>query len=97
MIQTGKKLSMNANSMEIKAEELGSIAKNIAEEVEQIDESISMIVKNGLEGTAVEEMAQTYLKNRSVISSFVQEFAALSIVLGKNAEGMKEIDMKARG
>ena len=32
MIKTGKRISMNADTMEIKAEELGSIAKSIAEQ-----------------------------------------------------------------
>ena len=97
MIKTGKRISMNADTMEIKAEELGSIAKSIAEEMEQIDESIQMIVDNGITGPAVEKMSKTYLTNRKIISSFVQDFAKMSIALSKNAEGMKEIDLKAQG
>ena len=97
MIISGEKIKMNADTMEIKAEELGTIVSEIAEEIEQIDDSIRMLVDNGIKGTAVDEMSKTYLKNRTIISSFVQDFANLSIALRKNAEMMREIDLKAQG
>ena len=97
MIISGEKINMNADAMEIKAEELGTIVSEIAEEIEQIDDSIRMLVDNGIKGTAVDEMSKIYLKNRTIISSFVQDFANMSIALRKNAEMMREIDLKAQG
>lgn len=97
MIRSGKNIKMNADIMEIKSEELGGIASSIAEEVEQIDESMKMIVVNGLLGSSVDEMAEKYLTSRKAISSIVKEIAALSIKVKKDAEAMREVDVRARG
>lgn len=97
MIKSGKNIKMNADIMEIKSEELGGIASSIAEEVEQIDESMKMIVVNGLLGSSVDEMAEKYLTSRKAISSIVKEIAALSIKVKKDAEAMREVDVRARG
>lgn len=92
---SGETLSMNVDSNATMAEELQSIITSIVNKVDEIDTSIQNLVKGGLEGSAVETAAATYIKNRTALSSYLQTFAQLQAVLEQNAENTKNINATA--
>ena len=97
----GVKLTQNAGSQSEKAEALMQIVDSIANKIGEIDEEIENLTRNGMEGTSVQTMANTYIRNREVISDFVKRFAATACVLDESAREMKrqeqQSDMAAGG
>lgn len=92
---TAAKISQNSSSQSSKAGQLNSLATSIASKIEEIDTEIKNLVKGGIEGTAVQDAADSYLKSRKAISQYVQRFAATAVLLDSSAEAMAEVNRKA--
>lgn len=92
---TAAKISQNAGNQKTKAEQLHSLAKNIKTEMDSIDKAIYNLVSAGIQGSAVQQAASTYIKNRETISGFVQRFAATAVLLDSAADAMDKLNTKA--
>lgn len=95
MIVTGNKTTMKASNINTKALEMNNLVEEIANQIEEIDAAILNLVQEGMEGTAVEEMAKKYGQNRELINAFVKRFAAMSAILDESAKEMQKIDAEA--
>lgn len=91
----GVKLTQNTSSQSEKAEALEQIVESIVKKIEEIDTEIESLVRGGMEGNSVQTMANTYIKNREVISDYVKRFAATAYVLDESAKAMKKIEDQA--
>lgn len=92
---SGEVLSMNVDSNATMASELQAIITQIVNKIDEIDTSIMDLVKGGLEGSAVETAAASYIANRKTLSGYLQTFAQLQAVLEQNAEDNRTINAKA--
>lgn len=88
----GKRVKLNNASFSAKAEQLYAIAKQIAEKIYEVDDSIVNLVKVGIEGTAVATAAATYKANRDVISVFVAQIASTAVMMDEYAKEIEEIN-----
>lgn len=86
----GVYLTQNTSSQKEKAEQLSQLVVSIANKIEEIDTEILNLARGGLQGESVQSMADSYLKNREVISDFVKRFAATAIVLYDDAQGAQD-------
>lgn len=91
----GTKLTQNTSSQSQKAEALGEIVDSIVKKINEIDTEIENLVRNGMEGNSVQTMANTYIRNREVISDYVKRFAATAYVLDESAKAMQKIEQQA--
>lgn len=91
----GAKLTQNTSKQIEKANELLEIIGSIAQKIGQIDEEIANLVKNGMEGSSVQSMANRYIENREVISDYVKIFANSAEELSNSAEDMRKIEEMA--
>ena len=91
----GKKVQLNSGSAATKAEQLNSLAKQIAEKIYEVDGSITNLVKVGIEGTAVATAATTYKANRDVISVFVAQLANTAVTMKTYADAVANINLKS--
>lgn len=91
----GKKVQLNSGSAATKAEQLNSIAKQIASKIYEVDGSITNLVKVGIEGTAVATAATTYKANRDVISVFVAQLANTAVTMKTYADAVADINLKS--
>lgn len=91
----GKKVQLNSGSAATKAEQLKSIAKQIAEKIYETDASITNLVKVGIEGTAIATAATTYKANRDVISVFVAQLANTAVTMDTYAQAISDINLKS--
>ena len=88
----GKRVKLNNASFSAKAEQLYAIAKQIAEKIYEVDDSIVNLVKVGIEGTAVATAAATYKANRDVISVFVAQIASTAVMMDEYAQEIEKIN-----
>ena len=88
----GKRVKLNNASFSAKADQLYYIAKQIAEKIYEVDDSIINLVKVGIEGTAVATAAATYKANRDVISVFVAQIASTAVMMDEYAKEIEEIN-----
>ncbi|MCR4649869.1 MAG: hypothetical protein K5776_12415 [Lachnospiraceae bacterium] len=91
----GKKVQLNSGSAATKAEQLNSLAKQIASKIYEVDGSITNLVKVGIEGTAVATAATTYKANRDVISVFVAQLANTAVTMKTYADAVSNINLKS--
>ena len=91
----GKKVQLNSGSAATKAEQLNSLAKQIAEKIYEVDGSITNLVKVGIEGTAVATAATTYKANRDVISVFVAQLANTAVTMKTYADAVSNINLQS--
>ena len=89
------KISQNAVSQKTKAGQLEALAQKIKTAMDAVDLEIQNLVSSGMEGSAVQAAANTYIKNREVISGFVQRFAATAVILDSGAEAMAKLNENA--
>lgn len=89
------KISQNTSDQMRKAEDLQSLVESIVSKIEEIDTEITNLVRGGLEGTSVQSMANSYIKNREVINDYVKRFAATACVLYDDAQDMMNEEMNA--
>lgn len=89
------KINTEHKQSERKGEALEQIVESIVKKIEEIDTEIESLVRGGMEGNSVQTMANTYIKNREVISDYVKRFAATAYVLDESAKAMKKIEDQA--
>ena len=91
----GVKLTQNTSNQRAKAEALEQIVEDIVKKIEDIDEEIISLVRGGMEGTSVQTMANSYIKNREVINDYVKRFAATACVLDESSKAMRNIEQQS--
>lgn len=89
---SGVTLTMQTQNQSQKAIELDGIVKQVVSKIGEIDAEILRLVQGGIEGTAVETMAKTYINNRDVINEYVKTFESIACVLEENAVGMDTLN-----
>lgn len=92
---TAVRISQNASVQKTKAAQLEALATSIKTQMLEVDSAIYELVNAGIEGTAIQAAAGTYIKNREVISGFVKRFAAAALVLDSGADAMAKLNADA--
>ena len=88
-------IMLNSASVSTKADELGGLIMDIANEVGKIDGFIHDIATKGLKGTAVNGLLNTYIVNRDIIDDFVKNFARVSCTLKESAAAHSSVNEEA--
>lgn len=88
--------TMNSESLEMKADQLGDMVSDIANIMMRIDDQIKSLTSAGLTGSSIQVAADTYIQNRTVISNFVQRFGSVALVIEATAQKQAEADAKAK-
>lgn len=93
---TGESLSTDAVKNFARAAELAGTIALMVSKINEVDSTIKRLVQSGIEGTAVEEAANSYLKNRKALSEYLQAFASVQAVVEQTTENRKGINEKAQ-
>ena len=76
-----------------KADRLEETIQRVVSTVENMDEQVSRLAREGLMGQTVEDMVDRYLKNWRTVNEYVMRFSKAAITLRENAERMEKVSM----
>lgn len=90
---TADRIDLSPREMREKADRLEETIQHVVSTVENMDEQVSRLAREGLMGQNVEDMVDRYLKNWRTVNEYVMRFSKVAITLRENAERMEKVSM----
>ena len=84
--------AQETNSQKTNAEEFNGLVKRISEAISDVDAAIVAFVNNGLSGSSVKAMVNTYDKNREEIEKFVNTYSNVARVAHASAVANEKLE-----